>query len=279
MSARTAAASALLALLALVPAASAHVTVAPERVAPGSVVELAIRVPNERDLPTTKVAVQIPAGLEVFSFSEVPGWTREATEAADGTLQSVTWTGSLSAGSYVSFDLLGSTPDQPGELVFKAVQTYEGGEEVAWIGAPDSDEPAPVVEVTADAASGGAARTTATTTRRRPPALTPAAASTAEAPATSAAEPTTVPEAATSAPAGDRGGRPVRRRRPRRRRHARRHVGRPRSSALPVSSPASPRWWWRSAAGPTPTRPGAPTATRHGARASLPQRAGLGGAS
>jgi uncharacterized protein YcnI len=200
VSARGTAVAALLALLALAPAASAHVTVAPDRVAPGSVVELAIRVPNERDVPTTKVAVQIPAGLEVFSFSEVPGWTREATEAADGTLESVTWTGSLSAGSYVSFDLLGSTPDQPGELVFKAVQTYEGGEEVAWIGEPDSDEPAPVVEVTADAASGGAAddghddeaATTGADT---------AAANTAEAPATSAAEPTTVPEAGTSAPA------------------------------------------------------------------------------
>ena len=198
MSAARTAAAAVLVLLALAPAASAHVTVAPSQVAPGSVVELAIRVPNERDVPTTKVEVQIPAGLEVFSFAELPGWTRAETEAADGTLQSVSWTGTLSKGSYVTFDLLASTPDQLGELTFKTVQTYEGGDEVAWIGAPDSDEPAPVVEVTADAASGAPADDghddeTATGTDT-------AAASTAEAPATSAAEPATVPETATAAP-------------------------------------------------------------------------------
>ena len=31
------------------------------------------------------------------------------------------------------------------QLVFRAFQTYQGGERVAWTGAPDADEPAPRV--------------------------------------------------------------------------------------------------------------------------------------
>jgi hypothetical protein len=44
-------------------------------------------------------------------------------------------------------------PDTPGEdLVFPAIQTYQGGEVVEWIGPPDSDSPAPLVTVLEPAA-------------------------------------------------------------------------------------------------------------------------------
>jgi periplasmic copper chaperone A len=49
-------------------------------------------------------------------------------------------------------------PDKAGSaLTFKAVQTYDSGEVVRWIGPPDSDEPAPQVELTAAEEEGGAA--------------------------------------------------------------------------------------------------------------------------
>ena len=35
------------------------------------------------------------------------------------------------------------------QLVFRAFQTYQGGERVAWTGAPDADEPAPRVTLLA----------------------------------------------------------------------------------------------------------------------------------
>jgi uncharacterized protein len=45
-------------------------------------------------------------------------------------------------------------PGEPGKsLTFKALQTYSSGEVVRWIGAPDADEPAPQVKLTAT--SGG----------------------------------------------------------------------------------------------------------------------------
>ena len=41
-------------------------------------------------------------------------------------------------------------PDKPDtSLTFKALQTYGDGEVVRWIGAPDADEPAPQVKLTA----------------------------------------------------------------------------------------------------------------------------------
>ena len=40
-------------------------------------------------------------------------------------------------------------------LTFKALQTYEDGEVVRWIGPEDADEPAPVVTLTAAGEGGG----------------------------------------------------------------------------------------------------------------------------
>lgn len=38
-------------------------------------------------------------------------------------------------------------PEEAGPLTFSATQTYDSGEVVKWAGAPDSEEPAPVVSV------------------------------------------------------------------------------------------------------------------------------------
>ena len=42
-------------------------------------------------------------------------------------------------------------------LTFKALQTYSNGEVVRWIGPPDSEEPAPQVELTAAEEEGASA--------------------------------------------------------------------------------------------------------------------------
>ncbi len=49
------------------------------------------------------------------------------------------------------FAFLAGAPVQPGELRFKALQTYADATVVRWIGAPDSDNPAAVVNVAAGA--------------------------------------------------------------------------------------------------------------------------------
>lgn len=68
----------------------------------------------------------------------------EVTEAVD----SVTWTGgSIEPGEFDEFGFSIRTPDDAGELEFPALQTYEGGEVVRWIGPADADEPAALVNV------------------------------------------------------------------------------------------------------------------------------------
>jgi uncharacterized protein len=94
----------------------------------------------------------------------------------DEQISRITWTGDgkqgiVEPGQFQDFGLSVRIPDgKPGaKLTFKALQTYEGGEVVRWIGPEDADEPAPVVTL----ASAGA--------------TTPAAAQPA-APATAAAD-------------------------------------------------------------------------------------------
>jgi uncharacterized protein YcnI len=188
---------AALAGLALLPvAADAHVQVTPAEVAPADPVLFTVLVPNERDVPTTRVALKLPARLVPFSFEEVPGWKREDQPAADGSVETVVWTGELPPSSFVRFSFLASTPDQPGTLTFPTVQTYADGTEAAWVGPPSSDEPAPTVEVSQSAPASNAGGEG----QEAPTASTEAAGTTENAPATSAlAEPTTTQAAAAPA--------------------------------------------------------------------------------
>ncbi len=167
------------AVLAAPAAAQAHVTVQPKEVPAASFTRLDVRVPNERDdSGTVKVQVQFPDGIASASYEAVPGWKvkvvkEKAPEPIDlhgeevtEQIDTVTFTGSgkegvIGPGEFRDFGLSVRTPDgEPGETVtFKAVQTYESGEVVRWIGAEDSEDPAPTVTLTAspDAAPAGGA--------------------------------------------------------------------------------------------------------------------------
>ena len=165
------------AVLAAPAAAQAHVTLQPKEVPAASFTRLDVRVPNERDdSGTVKVQVQFPDGIASASYEPVPGWTvkvvkEKAPEPIDlhgeevtEQIDTITFTGSgkegvIGPGQFRDFGLSVRTPDgEPGETVtFKAVQTYESGEVVRWIGPEDSDDPAPTVTLAAspDAAHGG----------------------------------------------------------------------------------------------------------------------------
>ncbi len=169
---------AALAAAAIVPAsAGAHVTLQPSEAPAGSFTRLDVRVPNERDdSGTVKVDVQFPEGFYTASYEPVPGWTvkvdreplPEPVEIEPGfevsdQVTRITWTGDgktglIPPGAFQDFGLSLRTPDEPGTaLTFKALQTYESGEVVRWIGEPDSDEPAPQVTLTDAEAEHGAA--------------------------------------------------------------------------------------------------------------------------
>ena len=161
--------------LGLPAVAGAHVTVQPDTAPAGGFARLDVRVPNERDdAGTVKVDVQMPPGIAFASYEPVPGWTTKITREklaepikvegldVDEQVARITWTGRgrrgvIRPGQFQDFGLsLGIPKGNPGDqLTFKAVQTYEGGEVVRWIGPPDADEPAPTVTLTSGEEGGG----------------------------------------------------------------------------------------------------------------------------
>jgi periplasmic copper chaperone A len=152
------------------------VTLQPEEVPASGFTRQDMRVPTERDnASTTKVAVRFPPGFTTVSTEPVPGWTAKVTRAKlakpqvndegekiTDRVDTVRWTAAggqgLGPGQFQDFGLSLAVPDKAGSaLTFKAVQTYSSGEVVRWIGPPDSEEPAPQVQLTAAEEEGGGA--------------------------------------------------------------------------------------------------------------------------
>jgi uncharacterized protein YcnI len=133
--------------VSLPAAAAAHIQVTPGLVAPNDPVKFTVTVPGESDAETTKVELKMPSNLLPFSYAETPGWKRKLVTASNGAVDRVVWTGRIPKDGFVEFSFLAGTPEKPGELVFKALQTYSDGKVVRWIGGPKSNEPAPVVQV------------------------------------------------------------------------------------------------------------------------------------
>lgn len=127
--------------------AEAHIQIEPTAAAPGDPVHFRLLVPGETDSNTTKVEMQVPAGVIPFSYQDVAGWKHEVVEAADGSIERIVWTGDLSADGFVELGFLASTPDTEGDLKWSALQTYADGTVVKWTGGPDDEEPAPVTVV------------------------------------------------------------------------------------------------------------------------------------
>ena len=110
---------------------------------------------------TVKVDLQLPHGFVFASYEPQIGWTREGdqgearqahpdrrrTDQRGGPPDHVHRPrpdGRIGPGQFMDFPLSVQIPGKAGDkLTFKALQTYSDGEVVRWIGAPDSDTPAP----------------------------------------------------------------------------------------------------------------------------------------
>jgi uncharacterized protein YcnI len=164
--------------VALAGVASAHVEVKPGSVPGGDFAQVAFVVPNERDdASTVKLVVVLPTDTPLASVqtTPVPGWSvstreRRLSEPIDffgskvsRVVSQVTWTataGGIAPGQFQNFALsLGVLPES-GKVVFKALQTYSGGEVVTWnetaIGDAEPEHPAPTLALTAPDSEGHA---------------------------------------------------------------------------------------------------------------------------
>ncbi len=148
----------VVAALALIApaAAAAHVTLQPSEAPAGGFTRLDVRVPNESDSAATDlVEVQLPEGFEFVSYEPVSGWSTEVARKGD-QVSTIIWTAddasaAIEPGQFRDFGLSVGLPEQYAEgeaLTFPAIQRYDDGETVRWIGEPDSDHPAPQVLLT-----------------------------------------------------------------------------------------------------------------------------------
>lgn len=125
----------------------------PAEVPAGTYTVLDVNVPNESsDRATARVEVRFPPGFAYVLYKPVAGWSVEVRKGA-GQVSRVVWTAQsegaeIKPGQLEDFPIGLEVPGRPGDtLTFKALQTYEGGEVVRWVGGPNSPEPAPQVIV------------------------------------------------------------------------------------------------------------------------------------
>jgi periplasmic copper chaperone A len=158
-------------LMVGVGTAAAHVRVSSTDAAPGGFGELTFRVPNESDTAATiSLRVQIPAETPLASVSTkpVPGWTATVTRGpvdppieVHGTpvseaVSEITWTADPGAGikpgEYQTFSISGGPFPEVDAMTFPTIQTYDDGQESAWIeptieGEAEPESPAPVLSL------------------------------------------------------------------------------------------------------------------------------------
>lgn len=141
-------------LLATTGVALAHVRVLPEEVPADSFEVFTVRVPSEKDVPTTGVRVEVPEGFVVSRVEPVPGWEYELEEEA-GVVTAINWSGGeIGETEFRQFGVQGKTPEEPGDYPWRAFQTYEDGSVVEWVGSGDAEEPASVMRVAGGGAEG-----------------------------------------------------------------------------------------------------------------------------
>ena len=165
---------ALLSAVAAAPAAEAHVTAQPPEQPAGAFTVVTFRAPNERPVPTTKLAIQLPPELDSVRVQPVEGWTYKITRKKLPTprelfgdkvteyVSTIEWTGNrIGVDEFHEFPVSMKLPDKGnfGEyMTFPALQTYRNGEVVRWIQKPETptasfdelDEPVPHIQLIKD---------------------------------------------------------------------------------------------------------------------------------
>jgi uncharacterized protein YcnI len=140
----------MLVMLLFAGIASAHVVVFPKEVMQGTYEKFTVRVPTEKDIPTVKVEVTIPADVDISRFEPMAGWKYELTKDATGKITSVIWSATgegLSSTEFGDFSMQGKIGATAASLIWKAHQTYKDGSIVDWTGAPEDKTPASVTKV------------------------------------------------------------------------------------------------------------------------------------
>lgn len=139
--------AALLVLLLSPAVADAHAVVYPKSSASGAYERYVLRVPNERDTPTTRIEIRFPDAARVISFADVPGWVVVPVLDSAKRVVGAVWTGTLPPERFVELPFIAVNPTGAVQLVWPVLQTYASGERVDWTGAADAKTPASTTDV------------------------------------------------------------------------------------------------------------------------------------
>jgi len=145
--------TAAVALGALVaPGAAAHVTVQPSASRPADLQRYRMIVPNERSSGTTmRVDLQMPRGITFALVESVPGWRTLVVQRGDAIAELRWSAGRVPPGGYAELHFIARNPARVGPLAWKALQRYDNGDVVRWIGSKDAEQPASVTTLSEDA--------------------------------------------------------------------------------------------------------------------------------
>lgn len=144
--------------------ASAHVTVVPKTSTTGAWETYTVKVPVEKEIPTTKVTLKAPEGAEIQSYEPVPGWTYSADKDANGKVKSFTFTATgegILPGQFQQFTFVAKNPDKAAKLAWDAFQYYKDGSVVEWTGDESSKSPHSITDIVTAAAGADHHDTTA----------------------------------------------------------------------------------------------------------------------
>ena len=128
-----------------------HIRIAPTESTAGAREKYTMRVPNEKQVPCSKIEGEFPAGLDIYDFEFKPGWKIDFKKNDKGKIIGATWTGKMMPYEFVEFGMLGINPKEATDLVWKFVQYYDDGTKEEFTGPVGSRLPSPVVTLKAPA--------------------------------------------------------------------------------------------------------------------------------
>ena len=129
--------------------ASAHIRIIPTESTQGAREKYTMRVPNEKQVGSSKIEGEFPAGLQVYDFEFKPGWKIDFKKDDKGAIIGATWTGKIQPYEFVEFGMLAINPKQGTNLTWKFIQYYDDGTKEEFTGPVGSRLPSPVVTLKA----------------------------------------------------------------------------------------------------------------------------------
>ena len=124
---------------------SAHIRIAPTESTVGAREKYTMRVPNEKQVGSSKIEGEFPAGLQVYDFEFKPGWKIDFKKDDKGTIVGATWTGKIQPYEFVEFGMLAINPKAGSNLTWRFIQYYDDGTKEEFTGPAGSRLPSPVV--------------------------------------------------------------------------------------------------------------------------------------